>query len=138
MFSCSAGATAAQAATATSPTLAAQQWLGIWKRGHYTGTPLVLISAGCFAWLKYRTSHNIYLAAAASCLAVTPFTVCLLARHEGFLSAAALVNVTGDKEKESIRAGEIREALGSWGFCNMVRAVFPFVAGVVGLTSICT
>lgn len=76
----------------TSPILAAQQWLNAVNRCHKICTPMVVASAGCFAWLRYQTDNNLYLAVAVSCMSIVPYTVLLPSGPEKFFSLWPMQN----------------------------------------------
>lgn len=107
-------------------------WLDIYEKCHRLGTPLIILSTGCFAWLNYRTGQNSSLAAALSCASLVPYTIILLSRPEKILLAAA-----HSKEQDSSAPGifEVRQALSQWGAINMSRVIFPLLGGLLGLIS---
>ncbi|KAL5359967.1 hypothetical protein BJX96DRAFT_174851 [Aspergillus floccosus] len=125
------GVSTARLAAKSSPVLAARQWLHVFTRCHNIGTPMVVASAGCFAWLKYQTNNNIYLAAAASCIGLVPYTILFLSGPEKILFAAAKVSET--RADPVLR--DVEQALGRWGVVNAIRVVFPLAAGVMVLAS---
>ncbi|GAQ12286.1 hypothetical protein ALT_9607 [Aspergillus lentulus] len=126
------GVNTSKLATKTSPVLAARQWLNVFHRCHKIGTPMVVFSAGCFAWLKYETNNNIYLAAAASCMGIVPYTILLLSGPEKILFPAANMK---EKTTSTPAPHDIERALGRWEVVNMVRILFPLVGGVMVLVS---
>ncbi|GIJ90420.1 hypothetical protein Asppvi_009374 [Aspergillus pseudoviridinutans] len=126
------GVNTSKLATKTSPVLAAQQWLNVFNRCHKIGTPMVIFSAGCFAWLKYQTNNNIYLAASASCMCIVPYTILFLSGPEKILFPAANMK---QKTLSTPEPREIERALSQWEVANIVRILFPLVGGVMVLVS---
>ncbi|KAL3441849.1 hypothetical protein BJX65DRAFT_299433 [Aspergillus insuetus] len=82
------GVNTTKLAVTVSPVLAAQQWENVYSRSHKVGTPLVVFSAACFSWLKYKTNNSLYRCAAASCMSIVPYTVLILSVPERTLFAA--------------------------------------------------
>ncbi|KID60176.1 hypothetical protein MBR_10441, partial [Metarhizium brunneum ARSEF 3297] len=92
---------------------------------------MVLFSTACFAWLRYQTRRNVFLAAAASCASLIPYTIVILSGPEKILFAA-LDKRKGEMSPEVV---EVRKAIVQWGNVNMFRAVFPLVGGLVALAA---
>ncbi|KAB8067968.1 hypothetical protein BDV29DRAFT_196037 [Aspergillus leporis] len=124
------GVSTAQLAATTSPVLSAKLWLNVYKRCHTIGTPMVVFSAACFGWLKYKTNNNVYLAAATSCLSIVPYTIVLLSGPEKILFATASQI---QKPTSASACEDARQALHRWGAVNMLRAMFPLVGGILVL-----
>ncbi|KAL2825354.1 hypothetical protein BDW59DRAFT_172431 [Aspergillus cavernicola] len=101
-------------------------------RCHNIGTPMVVFSAGCFAWLKYQTHDNIYLVAAASCMGIVPYTVLFLSGPEKILFPAAN---TKQRAESAPVLRNVEEALGRWEIINMIRMLFPLAGGAILLGS---
>lgn len=93
---------------------------------------MVVFSASCFAWLKYQTNDNIYLAAAASCLGLVPYTILILSGPEKVLFAAAN---TKQRTESTPVLGDIERALARWEIVNMIRMLFPLAGGAIVLGS---
>jgi hypothetical protein len=93
---------------------------------------MVIFSAGCFAWLKYETNNNIFLAAAASCMSIVPYTILLLSGPEKILFPLANMK---QKTTSTPPPHDIERALSRWEVANMVRILFPLVSGVMVLVS---
>lgn len=93
---------------------------------------MVIFSAGCFAWLKYQTNDNVFLAAASSCLCVVPYTILFLSSPEKILFPIANMK---DRTPPSPNSGDVERALGQWGLLNMLRTLFPLVGGMTVLLS---
>lgn len=125
------GVNTARLTAKTSPILAAQQWLNVFNRCHNICTPMVVFSAGCFAWLKYQTNNNLYLAATASCMGIVPYTILLLSGPEKILFAAA----NGKQRTESAGLRDVEQALRRWEVANLIRILFPLTGGVIVLAS---
>ncbi|KAL4770018.1 hypothetical protein BDW60DRAFT_224463 [Aspergillus nidulans var. acristatus] len=119
-------------AVTASPVLAAQQWEYVYSRSHKVGTPLVVFSAACFSWLKYKTNNNLYLCAAASCMSIVPYTALILSVPDRTLFAAASA-----KHKSHLVPSmrEVQQALGQWDLINAVRLLFPLASGLIVLVS---
>ncbi|KAK9438395.1 hypothetical protein VB005_07955 [Metarhizium brunneum] len=131
-FSLGGVSTARLAAEATSsPELASRYWLNVYQKCHYVGTPMVLFSTACFAWLRYQTHRNVFLAAAASCASLIPYTIAILSGPEEILFAA-LDTRKGERSPEVV---EVCKAIVQWGNVNIFRAVFPLVGGLVALAA---
>ncbi|GFG16578.1 hypothetical protein IFM5058_08029 [Aspergillus udagawae] len=126
------GVNTSKLAAKTSPVLAAQQWLNVFNRCHKIGTPMVIFAAGCFAWLKYETNNNIFLAAATSCMCIVPYTILFLGGPERVLFPSANMK---QETPSTPNSREIERALGQWELANMVRILFPLVGGVMVLVS---
>ncbi|KAF7156264.1 hypothetical protein CNMCM5623_009657 [Aspergillus felis] len=126
------GVNTSKLATKSSPVLAAQQWLNVFNRCHKIGTPMVIFSAGCFAWLKYETNNNIFFAAAASCMCIVPYTILFLSGPEKILFPCANMN---QKTPSTPNPREIGQVLSQWEVANMVRILFPLVGGVIVVVS---
>lgn len=114
----------------TSPVLAAQQWVKVYNRCHTIGSPMVVFSAVCFAWLKYRTNNNLYLAAAASCMSIVPYTILILKSSEKIIFSVANV-----KKTDSAPLRDLESALKRWEIVNAVRVLFPLAGGVLVVAS---
>ncbi|RLM00355.1 hypothetical protein CFD26_108556 [Aspergillus turcosus] len=123
------GVNTSKLATKTSPVLAAQQWLNIFNRCRH---PMVIFSAGCFAWLKYETNNNIFLAAAALCMCIVPYIILLLSGPEKILFLWANMK---QKSPSTPHPRDLERALSRWEAANMVRILFPLVGGVMVLVS---
>ena len=93
---------------------------------------MVISSAACFAWLKYQTNDNVYLAAASSCLCVVPYTILFLSGPEKILFPIANMK---DKTPSTSNPGDVDRALGQWGLLNLLRTLFPLVGGMTVLLS---
>ncbi|PKX89948.1 DUF1772 domain-containing protein [Aspergillus novofumigatus IBT 16806] len=126
------GVNTSKLATKTSSVIAVQQWLNIFNRYHKIDTPMVIFSAGCFAWLKYETNNYIFLAAAALCMCIVPYTSLFLSGPERILFPWAK---TKQKSPSTPNPREIEKALSQWEVANMVRILFPLVGGVMALVS---
>ncbi|KAL2838535.1 hypothetical protein BJY01DRAFT_250909 [Aspergillus pseudoustus] len=126
------GVSTCKLAVKHSPVLAAQQWLEVFNRCHKIGTPMVVFSAGCFAWLKYKTNNNVFLAAATSCLCIVPYTLLFLSGPEKILFPAASMK---EKTLSSPNPGDVERALGQWGAFNMLRTLFSLAGGMTVLLS---
>jgi hypothetical protein len=94
---------------------------------------MVVASAGCFAWLKYQTGNNLYLAAAASCMSIVPYTILLLGGPEKILFAAA--KLKQETESAPIFLRDVEQALRRWEVANAIRIIFPLAGGVITLMS---
>lgn len=110
--------------------MAAKQWLKVFNRCHHIGTPMVVFSAGCFAWLKYQTNKNHFLAAATSCMCLVPYTILFLRGPEEVLFPAASLE---EKTTTGPDSDDVERALGRWERVNLVRTLFPLVGGVTVL-----
>jgi hypothetical protein len=126
------GVNATKLAVTASPVLAAQQWENVYSRSHKVGTPLVVFSAVCFGWLKYKTTNNLYLCAAASCVSIVPYTVLILSVPEKTLFAAASAK---HKSHFVPSMREVQQALSQWELISAVRLLFPLTGGVIVLAS---
>lgn len=124
------GVSTCKLATKQSPGLAAKQWLKVFNRCHHIGTPMIVFSAGCFAWLRYQTNENHFLAAATSCMCIVPYTIVFLRGPEEVLFPAASME---EKTKISPCSDDVERALDRWGCLNLVRSLFPLVGGVTVL-----
>ncbi|KAF8229399.1 hypothetical protein L208DRAFT_1439257, partial [Tricholoma matsutake] len=114
----------------STPSLACQQWKRMYSLGKAISPPLALISAGSFWWVWMSTGEVAYIVATGLAVSIVPWALIVMKRTND--SVATFDGHTNDGGVEAIA---VKKLLDRWALMNFIRALFPFVGGIVGLVA---
>lgn len=114
------------------PQALAKQWEGIYTRGKALGPQMAMASMLGYAYLIYDRrskgqSYSGYVAAAALSLGIMPYTIIFMMGTNN-----ALLGVASGATKTASESA-VRELLVRWKGLNLLRSVFPFIGGILGI-----
>jgi hypothetical protein len=117
-------------ATSTSQSLAAKQWGKFYHKGHALGPTLAILGAGTFGWLAFKSHNMLYWGAAAFDIGLIPWTLLFMMK-----TTNSLLELVGTKDEKSTANDGTRftPLVNTWASLNIVRSIFPFVGGILGL-----
>ncbi|KAL4928910.1 DUF1772 domain-containing protein [Aspergillus undulatus] len=128
-------------------TLIAKQWREMYNAGKAQNPPIAILTATAFGYLAYAAHSGksaaldvlapsnavwLYTAAAAFTMGFVPWTfAAMVGTNKRLMERAEGVSAEKNWDGE-----DVLELLGEWKFLNGIRAVLPFVGGVLGFLAI--
>ncbi|PHH89766.1 hypothetical protein CDD83_5302 [Cordyceps sp. RAO-2017] len=118
------------------PQATARVWSGLYARGASLMPKVAAAVALSYAYAAYETSARGgrwtgFAAAAASVLAIVPFTLTCMKKTNATLQAAA------DASGDAAAAAQVPGLVDTWSTMNFVRGLFPLVGTVLGIQALC-
>ncbi|EAW10392.1 DUF1772 domain-containing protein [Aspergillus clavatus NRRL 1] len=125
------------------PATAAKLWQNAYARGKAQNPPLAAATAAAFLYLAWSVREGtalsllapqgstvLYSAAAVLTVGIVPYTLAFMMGTNHELEAKAESKVGAE-----LPAREVEPLLNRWEALNVIRGVFPLVAGVLGLVA---